>query len=426
MKENKNNEVVKYLLENYDIKNANDIAYALKDMFKDTIQTMMNAEFDSSMGYEKNDNKVEKSNYRNGYSSKKVKSQFGEFDLTVPRDRNADFEPQIVPKNKRDISGIEEKVINLYGKGLSTREISDSIEDIYGVQLSATMISNITDAVLEEIEEWQKIPLKEVYTIIYFNVKQENVIVKKAAYVILWVTTEGFKEVLGIWIGENETAKYWLGTLNELKNRGVKDILIICSDGLKGINEAIKAIYPNAMQQICIVHLIRNSVKFISYKHLREFCNDLRTIYKSNDEKEARDNLEKVKDKWSSTYPTSLKVWEDNWEAICTLFNYSKELRRIMYTTNAIESLNRSYRKYTKTKGVFTSDNSLMKCLFLATKNVEKKWTTRYPNWDMIYNELNILYPERLKWSLKNYLIYVIIKVTKRDWYNQSQISLLP
>ena len=257
------------------------------------------------------------------------------------------------------------------------------------------------DAVLDEIDEWQKRPLKEVYPIVFidavhFNVKQENVIVKKAAYVILGVTTEGFKEVLGIWIGENESAKYWLGTLNELKNRGVKDILIICSDGLKGINEAIKAVYPNAMQQRCIVHLIRNSVKFVSYKHLKEFCNDLRTIYKSNNEKEARENLDKVKDKWSSIYPTSLKVWEDNWEAICTLFNYSKELRRIMYTTNAIESLNRSYRKYTKTKGVFTSDNSLMKCLFLATKNVEKKWTTRYPNWDMIYNELNILYPERL------------------------------
>ena len=263
------------------------------------------------------------------------------------------------------------------------------------------MISNITDAVLEEIEEWQKGPLKEVYPIVFidavhFNVKQENVIVKKAAYVILGVTTEGFKEVLGIWIGENESAKYWLGTLNELKNRGVKDILIICSDGLKGINEAIKAVYPNAMQQRCIVHLIRNSVKFVSYKHLKEFCNDLRTIYKSNTEKEARENLEKVNAKWKDIYPTSLKVWEDNWEAICILFNYSKELRRIMYTTNAIESLNRSYRKYTKTKGVFTSDNSLMKCLFLATKNVEKKWTTRYPNWDMIYNELNILYPKRL------------------------------
>ena len=402
MKENnQGKEILKLIQDNYDIKSAQDLSSALKDMFKGALQEMMNAEFDSSMGYEKSDNKIEKSNYRNGYSSKKVKSQFGEFELTVPRDRNAEFEPQIVPKNKRDISGIEEKVINLYGKGLSTREISDSIEDIYGVQLSATMISNITDAVLEEIEEWQKRPLKEVYPIVFidavhFNVKQENVIVKKAAYVILGVTTEGFKEVLGIWIGENESAKYWLGTLNELKNRGVKDILIICSDGLKGINEAIKAVYPNAMQQRCIVHLIRNSVKFVSYKHLKEFCNDLRTIYKSNNEKEARENLEKVKDKWNSIYPTSLKVWEDNWEAICTLFNYSKELRRIMYTTNAIESLNRSYRKYTKTKGVFTSDNSLMKCLFLATKNVEKKWTTRYPNWDMIYNELNILYPERL------------------------------
>ena len=343
-----------------------------------------------------------KKNYRNGYSTKNIKSKFGEFPLSIPRDRNAEFEPQIVPKNKRDITGIEDKVINLYGKGLSTREISNSIEDIYGVQLSATMISNITDAVLDEIEEWQRRPLKEVYPIVFidavhFNVKEENIIVKKAAYVILGVNTDGFKEVLGIWIGENESAKYWLGTLNELKNRGVKDILIICSDGLKGINEAIKAVYPNTMQQRCIVHLSRNLVKFVSYKHLKEFCNDLRTIYKANTEKEARENLEKVKEKWIKIYPTSLKVWEDNWEAICTLFNYSKELRKIMYTTNAIESLNRAYRKYTKTKGVFPTDNSLMKCLYLATKNIEKKWTIRYSNWDMIYSELDILYPNRLK-----------------------------
>ena len=396
-----NKEVIKYILDNYEINNANDIGDALKDLFKDTIQTMMNAEFDTAMGYPKSDNIVEKNNYRNGYSTKNVKSKFGEFELSIPRDRKAEFEPQIVPKSKRDITGIEEKVINLYGKGLSTREISDSIEDIYGVELSATMISNITDAVLVEIEEWQKRPLKQVYPIIFidaihFNVKQDNMIVKKAAYVILGVTSDGFKEVLGIWIGENESAKYWLGTLNELKNRGVQDVLIICCDGLKGINEAIKAVYPKAMQQRCIVHLIRNSVKFVSYKHLKEFCNDLRTIYKSNTEKEARENLNKIKEKWVNIYPTSLKVWENNWEAICTLFNYSKELRKIMYTTNAIESLNRSYRKYTKTKGVFPTDDSLMKCLYLATKNVEKKWITRYPNWDMIYNELNILYPDRL------------------------------
>ncbi len=401
MDKNKSKELTDYILNNYDINNANDVANALKDMFGGVIQNMMNAEFNSSMGYEKSDNKVVKTNYRNGSYNKKVKSQFGEFDLEVPRDRNGDFEPMIVPKNTRNISGIEDKVIAMYGKGLSTRDITETIKDIYGVELSATMISNITDSVLDEIDEWQKRPLREIYPIVFidavhFNVKEENVVVKKAAYVILGINSEGFKEVIGIWIGENESAKYWLGVLNELKNRGVKDILIICSDGLKGINEAIKAVYPNTMQQRCIVHLIRNSVKFVSYKHLKEFCNDLKTIYKSNTEKEAKENLEKVKEKWSKIYPTSLRVWEDNWEAICTLFNYSKELRRIMYTTNAIESLNRSYRKYTKTKGVFPNDNSLMKCLYLATKNIEKKWTVRCPNWDMIYNELDILYPNRL------------------------------
>jgi transposase-like protein len=401
MDKNKSKELTDYILNNYDINNANDVANALKDMFGGVIQNMMNAEFNSSMGYEKSDNKVVKTNYRNGSYNKKVKSQFGEFDLEVPRDRNADFEPMIVPKNTRNISGIEDKVIAMYGKGLSTRDITETIKDIYGVELSATMISNITDSVLDEIDEWQKRPLREIYPIVFidavhFNVKEENVVVKKAAYIILGINSEGFKEVIGIWIGENESAKYWLGVLNELKNRGVKDILIICSDGLKGINEAIKAVYPNTMQQRCIVHLIRNSVKFVSYKHLKEFCNDLKTIYKANTEKEARENLEKVKEKWNKIYPTSLRVWEDNWEAICTLFNYSKELRRIMYTTNAIESLNRSYRKYTKTKGVFPNDNALMKCLYLATKNIEKKWTVRCPNWDMIYNELDILYPNRL------------------------------
>lgn len=401
MDKERSKELTNYIMNNYEINNANDVANALKDMFGGIIQNMMNAEFDSSMGYEKSDNKVAKSNYRNGSYNKKVKSQFGEFDLEVPRDRNAEFQPMIVPKNTRNISGIEDKVISMYGKGLSTREISETIKEIYNVELSPTMISNITDSVLEEIEEWQRRPLKEVYPIVFidavhFNVKEENMVVKKAAYVILGINSDGFKEVIGLWIGENESAKYWLGVLNELKNRGVKDILIICSDGLKGINEAIKAVYPNTMQQRCIVHLIRNSVKFVSYKHLKVFCNDLRTIYKANTEKEARENLEKVKEKWKDIYPTSMRVWEDNWEAICTLFNYSKELRRIMYTTNAIESLNRVYRKYTKTKGVFPNDSALLKSLYLATKNIENKWTVRCPNWDMIYNELDILYPNRL------------------------------
>ena len=401
MKEKMNNEVMKYILENYDVKTADDVAEALKDMFKDTIQGMMNAEFDTSIGYEKSDNVIEKTNYRNGTSKKNIKSKFGEFDIEVPRDRNSDFDPIIVPKNKRNISGIEDKIIGIYGRGLSTREISEEIEDIYGIEVSHTMVSNITDTIIPKIVEWQNRPLQRVYPIVFidavhFNVKEDNRIIKKAAYIVLGVDTEGFKEVLGIWIGENESAKFWLGTFNDLKNRGVEDILIMCSDGLTGIKEAISAAYPNTMQQRCIVHLIRNSVKFVSYKHLKEFCTDLKTVYQSITEKQAKENLDKVKTKWKDRYPTSLKVWEDNWDAICTLFNYSKELRHIMYTTNAIESLNRSYRKYTKTKGVFPNDDGLLKSLYLATINISKKWTPRYKGWDVIYNKLNILYPGRI------------------------------
>lgn len=392
---------MKYMLENYDVKTADDVAEALKDMFKDTIQGMMNAEFDTSMGYEKSDNTAEKTNYRNGNSKKSIKSKFGEFSIEVPRDRNSEFDPIIVPKNKRNISGIEDKIIGLYGRGLSTREISEEIEDIYGIEVSHAMVSNITDTIIPKIVEWQNRPLHKVYPIVFidaihFNVKEDNRIIKKAAYIILGVDTDGFKDVLGIWIGENESSKFWLGTFNDLKNRGVEDILIMCSDGLTGIKEAISAAFPKTMQQRCIVHLIRNSVKFVSYKHLKEFCTDLKTIYQSVTEQQAKDNLDKVRNKWKDRYPTSLKVWEDNWDAICTLFNYSKDLRRIMYTTNAIESLNRSYRKYTKTKGVFPNDDGLLKSLYLATINITKKWTPRCKGWDVIYNELNVLYPGRI------------------------------
>lgn len=401
MKENKNKELLNYILENYDVKTADDVAEAIKDMFKDTIQGMINAEFDTTIGYEKNDNMITKSNYRNGKSKKTVKSKFGEFNLDVPRDRNSEFDPIIVPKHQRNISGIEDKIINLYARGLSTREISEEIEDIYGIEVSHTMVSNITDTIIPKIKEWQYRPLQSIYPIIFidamhFNVKEDNRVIKKAAYIILGITTEGYKEIIGIWIGENESAKFWLGALNDLKNRGVKEVLIICSDGLTGIKEAITAAFPKAMQQRCIVHLIRNSVKFVSYKHLRKFCQDLKSVYHSIDEKQTKENLHIIKKKWEDKYPTSLKVWEDNWDAICTLFNYSKDLRRIMYTTNAIESLNRTYRKYTKTKGVFPNDESLMKSLYLATMKIENKWTSRYKNWDIIYNELSILFKGRI------------------------------
>ena len=402
MKENnKGKKILEILQENYDIENAQDLSKALKDLFKDSLQEMMNAEFDNSMGYEKHDKVSEKTNYRNGGTKKNLKSEFGEFEFETPRDRKNEFEPIIVPKNKRDVSGIEDKIISLYGRGLSTREINDQIQDLYGIEVSATMVSNITDQVIPMVKEWQERPLEEVYPIcfidaLHFSVRQEHTVIKKAAYIVLGVNSLGEKDILGIWIGENESAKFWLGVLNDLKGRGVKDILIMCSDGLTGLKDAITAAFPKTIQQRCIVHLIRNSTRFIYYKDLREFCNDLKTVYRAKNEKLGYEQLQKVKDKWKTKYPNALKSWEENWDAICPFFSYSEHLRKIMYTTNAIESLNRSYRKYTKTKSVFPTDESLMKCLYLATINITKKWTGRYGNWDIILSELSIMFEDRI------------------------------
>lgn len=397
----KGKELLKIIQENYEIESAQDLSSAIKDLFKDSLQEMMNAEFDTSIGYSKYDKKTDKTNYRNGVSKKTLKSEFGEFEFETPRDRNGEFEPKIVPKNKRDVSGIEDKIISLYGRGLSTREINEQIQDLYGIEVSATMVSNITDQILPKIKEWQNRPLNMVYPIVFidavhFSVRQENTVVKKAAYIVLGVTDEGEKEILGIWIGENESAKFWLSVFNDLKQRGVQDILIMCSDGLTGIKQAIETAYPNTIQQRCIVHMIRNSVKFVYYKDMKPFCNDLKTIYTSKNEKEGYEQLQKVKEKWQNKYPTSLRNWEENWDAICPFFSYSNDLRKIMYTTNTIESLNRCFRKYTKTKSVFPSDESLMKCLYLATQNIMKKWTARYRNWDMILGELSIMFNGRI------------------------------
>jgi len=400
-KENKGKQILKILQENYEIESAQDLSSAIKDLFKDSLQEMMNAEFDNSMGYSRYDKKEEKTNYRNGTTKKKLKSEFGEFDFETPRDRNNEFEPIIVPKNKRDVSGIEDKIISLYGRGLSTREINEQIQDLYGIEISSTMVSNITDQILPKIKEWQERPLNEVYPIcfidaIHFSVRQENTVVKKAAYIVLGINDIGEKDILGIWVGENESAKFWLGVFNDLKARGIKDILIMCSDGLTGMKEAINTSFPKAIQQRCIVHMIRNSVRFICYKDLRTFCNDLKTIYTSKNEKLGYEQLQKVKEKWKEKYPTALRCWEENWDAVCPFFNYSQPVRKIMYTTNTIESLNRSYRKYTKTKSVFPSDDSLMKCLYLATQNIMKKWTGRYRDWDKILGELSIIFEGRI------------------------------
>ena len=399
-KNNKGKEILKLLQENYEIETAQDLSSALKDMFKGALQEMMNAEFDSSMGYSKYDKKAEKSNYRNGSTKKNLKSEFGSFEFETPRDRNGEFEPKIVPKNTRDVSGIEDKIISLYAKGLTTRDINEQIQELYGIEVSATMVSNITDQIIPEIKEWQERPLDDVYPFVFidavhFSVR-DNHIVKKAAYIVLGVNSEGFKEVLGIWIGENESAKYWLGVLNELKQRGLKDILIICSDNLTGIKEAINAAFPNTVQQRCIVHMIRNSVKFVNYKDLKMFTNDLKKIYTSVDEEKGYEQLQEVKNKWSDKYASAFKTWEENWDAICPFFQFSEQIRKIMYTTNTIESLNRQFRKFTKTKSVFPTDMALLKCLYLATKNISKKWDQAYRNWGPILSELSIMFDGRI------------------------------
>lgn len=400
-KNTRGKELLKILQENYEIETAKDISTALKDMFKDALQEMMNAEFDVSMGYTKYDKECEKTNYRNGSTKKKLKSEFGEFDFETPRDRNGEFEPKIVPKNKRDVSGIEDKIISLYGRGLTTREINEQIQDLYGIEVSATMVSNITDQIIPEIKEWQERPLDNVYPFVFidavhFSVREDNRVVKKAAYVVLGINSEGFKNVLGVYIGENESAKYWLGVLNDLKQRGINDVLIMCSDNLTGIKEAINAAFPNTVQQRCIVHMIRNSVKYVNYKDLKEFTSDLKLIYTSKNETEGYEKLQEIKEKWEDKYASAFKIWETNWDAICPFFQYSESIRKIMYTTNTIESLNRQFRKYTKTKSVFPTDMSLLKCLYLSVKNIEKKWYIPYRNWGPILSELSIMFDGRI------------------------------
>lgn len=393
-------EQLRELIKEKNLKTAQDAQETLKDMFSDIIQEMLEAELDHELGYEKND-RVNKStdNSRNGYSKKTVRSEFGNIELDIPRDRNNEFEPQIVEKNSRDISRIEEIVISLYARGMSTRDINNQVKEIYGVEISAEMVSKITDKILPKISEWQNRPLEPVYTFVFmdaihYKVRENNVVRNKAAYIIIGVNIEGNKDVLGIWIGETESSKFWLSVLNDLKNRGVKDVAIFSVDGLTGIKEAIQAIYSDSEIQRCIIHQLRNSFRFISYKHLKEFTRDFKSIYKAPSESLALENLAKVKEKWGNQYPYAFKSWEDNWDVLSTFLKFPEEIRTIMYTTNIIENLNRQYRKATKTKSVFPSDASLLKMLYLATMSATEKWTARYKNWDKILSQLLIFYPK--------------------------------
>ncbi len=396
-------EQLRQLIKENDIKDVNGIYDTLKDMFKDVLQEMLEAEMDVTLGYGKNEAKdKDTTNIRNGYSSKTLKTKFGNIEMDIPRDRNSEFEPKIVPKYQRNISGIEDKIIALYARGMSTRDIHDQVKDIYGIEVSAEMVSKITEKIVPEIKEWQSRPLETVYPFVFmdaihYKIRDNGQIVNKAAYVVLGINMEGFKDVLGIWIGENETSKFWLGVLNELKNRNVQDVLIFSVDGLTGLKEAIEAVYPKAYIQRCIIHQLRNSFKYVSYKHLKEFSKDFKAVYKAPSEEAALEALYEVKDKWANQYPYALKSWETNWDVLSTFFKYPDEIRKIIYTTNIIEGLHRQFRKVTKSKSVFPSDAALEKMLYLATKNIMTKWTQRYRNWDMVLNQLLIMFPDQLE-----------------------------
>lgn len=396
-------EQVKDILRGNNFQSVNDVTTYLKDIFKDMIQELLEAEIETKLGYEKNDISCkETDNSRNGYSPKTIKSEFGEVQIQVPRDRKGEFKPQIVPKYQRNVSGIEEKVIALYSRGMSTRDIEEQIRDIYGINLSAEMVSKITDKVVPEIKEWQQRPLESVYPFIFmdaihFKIRSDGHILNRAAYVVLGVTLEGSKDILGIWIGDNESSKFWLGVLNDLKNRGVQDVLLFCVDGLTGLKEAINAAYPKAEVQRCIIHQLRNSFKYVSYKDIKEFSNDFKEVYHAINEEAGLEELYRLKDKWGKAYPFAIRSWENNWDVLSPFYKFPEEIRKIIYTTNIIEGLNRQYRKVTKSKTMFPSDASLEKMLYLASKNAVKKWTQRYRNWDRVLSQLLILFPGRLE-----------------------------
>ena len=407
MKRNNNipnevNEIVDKYLENNEVKNMKDVEQMMSAFFGPAIQRILEAEIETKLKYENEDVVPDEKNYKNGYQkSRNINTSYGEIPVSVPRDRNGTIESDLIPKYSRNISGFEDRIISLYASGMTLSEIRNHIKELFGCNLTDDMISDITDKILPEVREWQKRKLDKVYPIVFidathFSVKTNGSVVKKAVYVMLAYNENGYKEVIGIYVGENESSKVWAGILNDLKNRGVEDILIICSDGLTGINEAIKATYPNADYQRCIVHQIRNSMKFVPYKDRKELANDLKNVYTASNEELGYEELIKLDEKWSSKYPTAIKSWIDNWEKLNTFFKFPPEIRKIMYTTNAIESLNSRYKALNRKRTVFPTDDSLLKVIYLATIKVSKKWTYRKDNWDLIINQLRIMYDGRI------------------------------
>lgn len=396
-------ELIEQLMQNYekpeDLLGENGL---IKELTRALLEKALDGEMTNHLGYPKNSTKGNNSgNSRNGKSKKKLKSDSGEIPLEIPRDRNSEFEPQIIKKNQTRFDGFDDKIISMYSRGMTTRDIKDHLKDIYGIEVSADFISNVTDSVLEAVKEWQNRPLDSVYPIVYLDalsvkVKDEGQIINKSVYLAIGINMDGIKEVLGMWIEKTEGAKFWLKVITELNNRGVEDIFIACVDGLKGFPDAINSVFPDTQIQLCIVHMVRNSLKYVSWKDRRALAKDLKEVYRAATVELAEDALSNFSKKWDGKYPMITKSWKNNWAGIIPFFAYDKDIRKAIYTTNAIESLNMTLRKVIKNRASFPNDEAVEKLLYLALQNISKKWTMTIRDWGMAINKFAILFGDRV------------------------------
>lgn len=382
--------------------NMQDIHDLLKELFKGTIEEMLEAEMDEHLGYDKHNPLGDLTgNSRNGYNKKTIQTQMGKTELRIPRDRNGEFEPQLIEKYQTKSNDLERQIIAMYAKGMSTRDIEDHLRDIYGVDASAALISRITDKIIPQMTEWQSRQLDNIYAVvfldgIYFKVKKDSKVINKCVYSVLGINLEGKKEILGIWISETESASFWTCVCNELKNRGVQDILLTCHDNLSGFSSAINTVFPKTEQQLCIIHQIRNSSKYVSYKDIKSVVADLKLIYRAPSEDDALYHLEEFGEKWNKKYPQIYKSWNQNWADLATFFKYPEEVRRLIYTTNSVEGFHRMLRKYTKTKTTYPSDEAVKKSVYLSIEEITKKWSMPVRDWGIIMGQLSIFFEDRL------------------------------
>ena len=401
--ENARRAKIRELLDMSNITSMDDIQNLFKETIAEFMEDGLETELDDELGYSRYDYRSKNTeNSRNGHSRKTLRTSFGDVEVAVPRDRKGEFEPQLLKKNQTSISqDIEEKILSMYAKGMTTSDIEAHIQDIYGVDVSDTTVSRITDKILPVAKEWQQRPLEAVYAVVFldaihYHVRSEGHIVKKAVYIAIGIDLDGHKDVLGMWVGENESAKYWATVLNSLRNRGIEDIFIACTDNLCGFSAAIEAVFPKTEIQNCIIHQIRNSSKYVSYKDLKALMADLKAVYAAVDEDAALMALDTFSEHWDKKYPTISQSWRANWANLSTYFKFPQELRRLIYTTNAIEGFNRQLRKVTKAKSVFPTDDSLFKMLYLAMMDITRKWIGRRQDWSMIHAQLAVYFEDRM------------------------------